>query len=72
MAGAHVSGPWDPCVCLCCVHVGTHLCGSVSNGAVCPHVCLCLQGYLCVCVHVASCEVAALSSCAAQQKPREP
>ena len=52
-----------------CVHVpGIHLCESISDGG----VSLCVSKGVCVCVHMAGCEAAALSNHAIWERPLPP
>lgn len=52
-----------------CVHVpGIHLCESISDGG----VSLCVSKGVCVCAHMAGCEVAALSNHAVLERPIQP
>lgn len=52
-----------------CVHVpGIHLCESISDGG----VSLCVSKGVCVCAHMAGCEVAALSNHAIRERPLPP
>lgn len=49
-----------------CVHI--HLCESSSDGG----VSLCVSKGVCVCAHMAGCEVAALSNLAVRERPLPP